>query len=199
MSVKTETCAPMRPLSWAHRRRLVRNVASSCPWTQAARDVVRSRPWTQTEEAMLVRMALAVIEVESGGVPAACRFEPRWTLVSCKVPRPGGCSRATEQSLQAHSWGLMQIMGTTARDLGFEGWLTGLLVPEVNVGVGLNLLARHAFRYGWVPQSVFAAYNAGRAKIVNGQYTNQKYVDRAMGVYTASCEECERGERANQT
>jgi hypothetical protein len=97
----------------------------------------------------------AVIWQESMGNPLAVRHEPRWkywvvwssgkpfrgSLVD--FPHPPGVSRATEKACQAMSWGLTQVMGGVAREIGYLGqFLTGLLDPETNIQFGCEFLAR---------------------------------------------------------
>jgi hypothetical protein len=96
-----------------------------------------------------------VIQVESGGNPWAFRHEPRWkywvhwdsgvpykgSLLS--LPSPPGVSRASERALQGSSFGLMQIMGSVARENGFtEKFLTKLLLPRVNLQWGCKFLKK---------------------------------------------------------
>jgi len=49
---------------------------------------------------------------------------------------------ATEKRLRATSFGLMQVMGQTAREFGFsEKWLTQLCSPEMGIEYGCRKLA----------------------------------------------------------
>ena len=120
-----------------------------------------------------VSLVEAVIMVESGGNPWAVRYEPAFLsrYVSGKNhPRYGACSRATEEQGLAHSWGLMQVMGLTAREEGFmEPFLSQLCEPRTGMDVGCRHLARLARHfpastgYGW--DAVCAAYNGGRGVV----------------------------------
>lgn len=92
---------------------------------------------------------------------------------------PAGCSRETEEVGRATSWGPMQIMGETARCLGFKGWFPELCEPEVGLEWGCRCLRRLADRYlaegGW--PMVCRAYNGGpgnRANLAN------KYPDKVL-------------------
>ena len=113
-----------------------------------------------------------VIQVESGGNPWAFRNEPRWkywvhwdtgapykgSLLS--LPRPPGVSRASERALQGSSWGLMQIMGSVARENGFyEPWLTRLLMPEVNLEYGCKYLGKLLKRAGGDVEKALTRWN----------------------------------------
>lgn len=112
----------------------------------------------------------------------AYRYEPdyRWT-VDPKISRPSGCSIVSEEMLQKTSLGVMQVMGATFREQGFDGWL-----PEVFGNISLQLehgcryLARQVKRFGSV-EAGLAAYNAGRpVRMAGGEYVNQKYVDKVL-------------------
>jgi len=125
-------------------------------------------------------LVTAICLQESGGNPVAVRYEPGYRWISKHAEKPNICTKETEVVLQSMSWGLMQIMGATARDLGFTGWLTELLTPEVNLLWGCAYLEQLTSIYNGV-EDVVAAYNAGsprRGK--NGQYVNQPYVDSVL-------------------
>jgi soluble lytic murein transglycosylase-like protein len=107
----------------------------------------------------------AVVMVESGGNPAAIRYEPGFDARYGIAPGgfiPPGCSRATEEVGRAMSWGLMQIMGETARAIGFQGCFPELCSPAIGLAWGCRYLRRLADRYGaegW--DVVCRAYNGG--------------------------------------
>jgi soluble lytic murein transglycosylase-like protein len=63
-------------------------------------------------------LVCAVCEQESGWNPWAMRFEPMFLRHYIKPVVPE--APTTEQMARATSWGLMQIMGETARELGFS-------------------------------------------------------------------------------
>jgi hypothetical protein len=113
---------------------------------------------------------------------------------------PSDCTLNTEILMQKTSWGLMQIMGATARSVGFDGWLPELTDAKTNVRTGTAYLAlmmgRHYKRHG-LP-GVIAAYNAGSPRTrPDGKFVNQSYVDKvlkAMEKYKPIVEE--KGEEA---
>lgn len=108
-----------------------------------------------------------IVMVESGGNPFAMRFEQAFYDHYIKGKPlsfiPAGCSRDTEAICRATSFGLMQIMGETARNVGFRGWPGELLSPLVGLEWGCRYLRRLADRYlaegGW--PMVCRAYNGG--------------------------------------
>lgn len=124
-------------------------------------------------------LVVAICEVESGFNPLAARHEPSFRWIVKNPDKPAACTLATEINLQKTSFGLMQIMGATARDLGLKGWITILVDPETSLEWGCRYLAKLKARYGSQgTDAVIAAYNAGSPIIENGRYLNQSYVDK---------------------
>lgn len=126
-------------------------------------------------------LALAVCDVESGFNPYAMRYEPtyRWLV---RIP----AWTSTEQVGQRISWGLMQIMGATARELGFIGYFPRLCEPAIGVQYGCRYLVMLYTKYhDWT--KAIAAYNAGspRRRLSTGLYRNQLYVDRVLAQWAA--------------
>ena len=74
-----------------------------------------------------------LITVESDWNPWATRFEPLFRHRTKENTGRGGTTLETENIHQATSWGLCQIMGYTARRLGWEGPIPALLDPESNL------------------------------------------------------------------
>lgn len=102
----------------------------------------------------------AVCHHESGNwQPWAIRYEPGF--YSRYIEKMAGLS-ATEKTARAFSYGLMQIMGQTARELGFDGeYLAELLDPVINIEYGCRKLAKCLERtYGDVPAALLQ-YNGG--------------------------------------
>ena len=106
----------------------------------------------------------ATIKVESDFNPSAFRQEPH---------------------LKDASWGLMQILLSTAKWITKNPDLTAsaLMQPEFNVYAGTKYLAYLMGRYKNV-KDVMAAYNAGSPRHdASGAYTNQAYVDKSYKWY----------------
>lgn len=105
-------------------------------------------------------LVMAVCHHESGNwKPYAIRFEPGFydhyissmTLLT-----------TTEKSLRAHSFGLMQIMGQTAREFGFYGdYLTELCDPAVGIEFGCRKLAKCLKNHNGVIHDALLQYNGG--------------------------------------
>lgn len=140
----------------------------------------------------LVRPELvqALIDIESSGNPYAIRFEPHFykELLNKSIQTfSSDCTVDTERVMRATSWGLMQIMGETARNLGFDNkFLSELIEPGINLKYGCLYLARSTAinRKQYGIKGGIAAYNAGRIKLdSNGQFVNLKYVNKVMAKY----------------
>lgn len=123
------------------------------------------------------KLLTAMVLVESGGEECSIRYEPhyRW-LYNPHGVKPKYSTIETEQQAQKMSWGPLQIMGATAREIGYRGWLPHLCGPA-GVEWGAKYLKRLHDRYGnW--NDAIAAYNAGSPRRVDGKYVNQGYVDK---------------------
>ena len=123
--------------------------------------------------------------VESNGFVYAVRFEEnyRWVSDVDAHARKNNITFDSELNLQKQSFGLTQIMGATARDLGFQGPLPMLYRPEMNLYWGGKYLSRLQKRYNEITD-VVSAYNQGTATKVGDEYRNQKYVDKVMKLYS---------------
>ena len=144
-------------------------------------------------------LVLGIIEAESGGDPRAAKINSTYPYTMMQAKRPAMCSVDVERIFQKTAWGLMQVMGATARELGFEDWLSELVFPETNIRLGIEFLGRKMSKYldRYGIEGVVAAYNGGAPRRrPDGKFTNQGYVDRvmeAMGRYKATVEEFEGG------
>ena len=134
----------------------------------------------------------AIVQVESAGDPWAMRTEESYQWLwdvrrsepyrgdPQKLPSPSFVSRRTELIGQQTSWGLMQVMGATARELGYRGrFLSKLCDPEFGMEYGCRYLAALHDRFGPSWETVAAAYNAGSPRRKDdGSWINQAYIDR---------------------
>lgn len=143
------------------------------------RSSIQTLNFTAVHELVVAGMILQ----ESRGNPFAIRFEPAFFeryLRGKHFPPPRGVSADTERSGRAWSWGLMQVMGETARNEGFKGsFFAELCVPSAGIYWGLKHLQTKYIRYfdtdGWA--GVLAAYNAGSPRYdPDNQLVNDHYV-----------------------
>lgn len=118
----------------------------------------------------------AHILTESSGKPDATRFEQGF---HDQYVAPLGLTDNTEIWGRSTSWGLMQIMGQVARELGYQGSFPGLLEPSINLEYGCKKLARCYKKYPG--DAGIAAYNSGTPRKKGDEFINQVYVDRVKG------------------
>lgn len=126
----------------------------------------------------------AIVIKESSGNRFALQYQPDYPYVYrvAEFARIVGCSYSTELHMQRTSWGIMQIMGATARYLGFRGWFGELLDAETNIRFGARYLAQLKGRYG-LEAEVVSAYNQGQPfKKIDGSFKNQEYVDAILSL-----------------
>ena len=137
-----------------------------------------------TRSALDLDLVEAVVLTESNGNPWATRYEPgyRWLwdvrarapyrapsdeMLARDVPPPDFPSNAgtaaTEWIGQRTSYGLMQIMGATARGRNFasDRFLTELCDPETNLDICTDYLSHLIRRAGGDISFGLGAYNAG--------------------------------------
>jgi soluble lytic murein transglycosylase-like protein len=110
-------------------------------------------------------LVCAVVEQESSWNTLAIRYEPQF-FVRYVAPLVGGeqLKRPTETELRsrAFSWGLMQILGQCAREMGFEGlYLSELLQPAVGLKFGCKLLVRKLGQAGGDVSRALQLWNGG--------------------------------------
>jgi len=121
----------------------------------------------------------AMIHVESAGHAYATRYESRWRwfLTTRKFSRSILSSDKTERVHQATSWGLMQVMGTVARELGFKGRMPELCKPDIGVKYGVMKLASQLKRQKNLKDAL-SAYNSGRP--ANKSKAGRLYAEKVM-------------------
>lgn len=126
------------------------------------------------------------VGIESSWNPCVMRYEKNWPYFNSPEihAKRLGISIATETELQKCSFGLMQVMGGTARDLGFQDHLGALLYAEIGIDIGCKDLIRILKKHGMTTDAV-SAYNAGTpGRDDAGLYVNQGYVNRFLFEWT---------------
>jgi soluble lytic murein transglycosylase-like protein len=130
---------------------------------------------------------LAIVMKESAGNPWMMRYEPMWKY-TVDIPKWAQLlyiTPATEKIAQSTSWGLGQVMGSVAREYGFEGLLSKLCDPDLGLKYSTMHFKKFLMRYGDVPSAV-SAYNQGSpARSENGLFKNQPYVDWVLLKYAS--------------
>jgi soluble lytic murein transglycosylase-like protein len=149
-------------------------------------------PWALIESAAKVKgldplLVAAFVRQESGGVAGKTRYEKnyRWLCKPEVYAASLGITVDTETIAQMHSYGLIQIMGGTARSLGYNGYLAELVDPLKGLLWGCDFLATLKAKYGDLGK-VAAAYNAGSPRLEpDGEYINEAYADAIASNYAA--------------
>jgi soluble lytic murein transglycosylase-like protein len=113
-------------------------------------------------------LVCAVVEQESAWNTWAVRFEPAFFA---RYIHPAVPSKpTTEQTFDAASFGLMQVMGEVARELGFKGvFLTELCEPIVGLAYGCKKLAACLKATAGDERAALLRYNGGG----NAAYADQ--------------------------
>ncbi len=122
----------------------------------------------------------AIITVESAWNPYAIRYEANWRhlLKEKEFAAAHGITLLTETMLQKCSFGLMQIIGARALELGLKSPLPTLFDAKINIEYGCRVIADIKRRYS-NRDEIIAAYNAGTAKrAADGSFLNQAYVSK---------------------
>lgn len=144
--------------------------------TESLRQIIETKAGKYGIDPDLVQ---AFVLQESSGNPNSKRFEPdffRRYIMPMKITDP------VEREGRATSWGLLQVMGQVARELGYQGAFEGLFDPSTGLEYGCKKLSRCIKRYPGDLDSAIAAYNAGTARHTNHEdenspFVNQSYVD----------------------
>lgn len=136
-------------------------------------------------------LLFAVIHTESGWNPRAYRYEPgffnRYIRPNADLRRLWG---GNPRRISA-SYGLGQLMYTTALDLGFPRSRPpeDLYDPTLNLDLTIRLLDRLLKKHRGDVKDVIAAYNSGRPYAKAPDFTRNVHVPKvlkAMGLKTSS-------------
>lgn len=130
------------------------------------------------------KLMASIIWMESGGDNWASRYEPNWHwfLNVDEWAKKTKVTSETERMHQATSWGLMQVMGTVAREMGWNDHLPKLCSKQVNLEIGCQKFKSLVDRFGTTEKAI-AAYNAGSPKMTATGFKNQGYVDGVLQLF----------------
>jgi len=123
----------------------------------------------------------AIVSVESAGNPWVCRYEPLFRYLYFPREHADRLNQSveTETNQQMTSWGLMQLMGAVARELGFTEPLAKLSDLQTGLEWSCKKLKTLKERWGEDEIRMIASWNAGSPrKTPGGLYVNQTYVDK---------------------
>jgi len=128
---------------------------------------------------------IAIIMKESEDKEFSSRYEPSWKYLWFYRENAErlGISQSTEKVHQQTSWGIMHIVGGTARELQYKGMLPALGTNDLSLKYGCMYLRKQLEKYGTYRLAV-AAYNAGSARHgKGGMLYNEKYLDQVSTIY----------------
>jgi len=121
-------------------------------------------------------LVCAVIEQESAWNPWAMRYEPAFFAKYVAGLYTNNKITASEAYARGFSWGLMQVMGQVAREIGFDGtFLSSLCDPEHNLAIGCKLLRKKLDAMDGDATRGLLAWNGG----ANPAYAGQVVARRA--------------------
>src|SRR6202162_4182567 len=107
-------------------------------------------------------LVCAVVEQESGWNPWAMRYEPAFFAKYVAPLYTNNKVGATEAYARGISWGLMQVMGQTAREKGASSlYLSTLCDPAVGLAVGCRVLRQKLEAAGGDAGRALLAWNGG--------------------------------------
>lgn len=115
-------------------------------------------------------LVCAVIEQESNWIPWAIRYEPAFEQ---RYVDPMGLT-PTETIARSISWGLMQLMGESAREMGFHGKMASLCDPDNGLEWGCKHLKAKLDAHGGDVTAGLLAWNGGGNKAYPEQVLARK-------------------------
>jgi soluble lytic murein transglycosylase-like protein len=133
-----------------------------------------------TERGLADSLVCAVCEQESGWNPYAYRYEPQFYM-RYVIPLPNLSD--TERNGRATSWGLLQVMGQTAREFGFANTFLSALTDEATgLEWGCRKLKHCMDNHPNDITAALQAYNGGSNPLYAAQVLARqpKYQNRAV-------------------
>lgn len=130
----------------------------------------------------------AIVATESNFEPHAMRYEETWRYLHFPEQHaiPLNITALTERKLQMFSYGLMQVMGSVAREMGMVSPLPKMLEIDTGIQYGTMQIRRMLLRWPSKIQHAISAYNQGSPIFDQAaqKYKNQGYVDKVMSYYS---------------
>ena len=113
-------------------------------------------------EGLDAALVCAVVEQESGWNPWAMRYEPLFFAKYVAPLYTNNKVGATEAYARGISWGLMQVMGQTAREKGVTSpYLSYLCDPGAGLAVGCRILRQKLNATGGDVTRALLPWNGG--------------------------------------
>src|SRR5260370_42339109 len=104
-------------------------------------DLVQLARQTAVKHGLDSSLVCAVVEQESSWNTFAMRYEPAFFSRYIAPLYAANKLTPTEAYARGFSWGLMQIMGQTARENGYEGSLAFICDASAGLDIGCKVLA----------------------------------------------------------
>src|SRR5216684_453437 len=107
-------------------------------------------------------LVCAIVEQESAWNPWAIRYEPLFFAKYVASLYTNNKVSASEAYARGFSWGLMQVMGQTARENAFAGeFLSALCEPRQGIATGCVVLQRKLAATAGDVERALLAWNGG--------------------------------------
>ncbi len=128
----------------------------------------------------------ALVIQESGGDPKASRYEPKYEAKNVTGKSRWNKARALGWSDHdlATSWGLAQVLGATAWEMGFHYPPAAILDPDANLKLGARYLRSKLAKWGNVYEALLA-YNGGDGAVYayrKGECHNCAYANSVLAI-----------------
>ena len=124
-------------------------------------DMVNIARATATDEGLFPELVCAIIEQESDWNPWAIRYEPGFFEHYVKPLLDSTTISVTEAQIRAISWGLMQTMGQSVREIGFNGPMASLCDPQTGILWGCKLFTKKLGFAGGDTEKALLLWNGG--------------------------------------
>jgi hypothetical protein len=174
---------------------------------EAINTAVRTFDWPDWFRPDPARLLTAIAAVESsGGLHLGPRLEPHWLPRIAKIPAYANEPQRVHSDL-ASSHGAFQLLGITARELGFTGDLDEFRgCHEMGALYAVLFLAKRVFGFSVCRnmlrnapdfetqvQIIGHAYNGGPGRVDTPNADAQRYGDRLLAAYRAAPAETQGG------
>jgi soluble lytic murein transglycosylase-like protein len=117
---------------------------------------------TAAAHGLLPKIFCGLVERESAWNPWSIRYEPGfYEEYVQKMLEAGAVHDETEAHGRAISWGLGQVMGETAREMGFAGDFAQLCDPEIGLEYAARILRHDIDRASSNVVAALLRYNGG--------------------------------------
>ena len=115
-----------------------------------------------TAQSLAPALVCAIVEQESAWNPWAMRYEPAFFAKYIAPLYTNNKVTACEAYARGFSWGLMQVMGQVAREVGFDApFLAALCDPPQGLAIGCRVLRKEFDAMAGDVTRTLLAWNGG--------------------------------------